>query len=151
MEGKADAVSQDPGIWAHYEDVTQTRHEVESKAMMACCDAVFASPNELQLDLDTPEAEAHFDHQWNWAISQLDWLLDMNAFVKKEVSKSGRCHATIRLAHPLDAGERILLQALLGSDLKRELLNYTRLKTNGDALVCLWRPKPKMLTDGGAS
>lgn len=134
-----------PGIWEHYEDISQNRGQIEGKAELVGQTCLFADALTLQLDLDTPEAVEHFHHQWNWFCCQLDFLFDQSVLNQEMKSRSGNTHVIIKLAHPLEATERLLLQALLGSDLKRELLNYTRLKTKGEDLTCLFRPKPLLL------
>lgn len=138
----------DPGIWEHYEDVSQNRDQVAARAELLSLDPIFADAFTLQLDLDTKEAEDHYHHQWNWFQCQLGYLLEENAVPVEMKSKSGHMHVSIKLAHPLEATERLLLQALLGSDLKRELLNYTRLKVKGEDLTCFFRPRNLMLPAG---
>jgi hypothetical protein len=71
-------------------------------------------------------------------------------------SRSGQgLHVRIRLKEPLPIIDRILLQACLGSDLRRELLSYMRVR-NAALPVILFRPAEqvlqatsRLLADGG--
>lgn len=82
-------------------------------------DVVFPAPNELQLDLDTPEA---------WAIYQTMWPIVNRYYgisaMKEQESRSGypKRHVTLGLDRPVTNFERIAIQACLGSDRVRELL-----------------------------
>lgn len=55
--------------------------------------------------------------------------------------KPGHYHVVVTLARKVTPVERILFQALLGSDGKRELLSYVRV-LNGDPVPTLFFEKP---------
>ncbi len=85
---------------------------------------VYPQKNELFLDIDSFDGLGH-----------LYAALEQNSYIKSIVAdaplvasspskKAGRFHVRIRLAKTVDKFERITLQALLGSDLSRELLSY---------------------------
>ena len=93
----------------------------------------------LLLDLDTPNAISQF-------ASMRDMVRDKVGFVEVErwPSKSGggRTHVRISIRDPLSPIERIAVQAMLGSDPKRELLGLLKIRAgiNGDPSV-LFRPR----------
>lgn len=135
----------EPGIWELYQDISQTKKEIEIKASLVGCTAEFADDKTIQLDFDSKEVPEDFHSNLGWYMGQLK----MNWRYEERKSRNGNVHVILHLDEPLPPMERILIQALMGSDLRRELLNYTRLKTgNEGALVCLFKPKFKQLTDG---
>lgn len=82
---------------------------------------VYPEANELQLDIDNKEAYDYF-HQNKWILEQ--WF-GIRA-ISERVSKSGgdKKHITVELGVALTTVTRILLQAVMGSDRKRELLSF---------------------------
>lgn len=89
----------------------------------------------LQLDIDQP----NFTYANNVEFAKLVHCLDQNFGVaqrsqcgggydiQETVSPGGNTHITIRLKKPVDATQRILLQACLGSDSIREMLSFFRI------------------------
>lgn len=101
----------------------------------------------LQLDLDSLDAYVSFLYLYDMAV-ELGVLrvdsLSSDPAMSREVrrSQNNNRHVTIRLKEPTPVGQRIFLQALLGSDPKREMLSYTRWKILGqENPICLFRPK----------
>lgn len=98
----------------------------------------YGSPTTLLLDLDLdkdPQAEKTYKEN----------LLMLQEFVavielQRWRSKSGNLHVVVQLPYPLPITERLLLQAVLGSDLKRELLGYLKLYDGSDQHNVLFRP-----------
>lgn len=93
-------------------------------------------PNEIQLDWDTEKSmvsREEKDKHLSWALERLN----LNPR-KIEVfrSRNGNCHVVVTLHRPINDQKRILLQALFGSDLRREVLNYMR-RERGDELPML--------------
>lgn len=86
---------------------------------------VYPKPNELQLDIDTVAQYKTFQ--------MMRPLLNQRFTILKVVEKpstSGkpnRKHVTITVNKPLVDSERIVLQACLGSDPKRELISFFHL------------------------
>jgi len=82
---------------------------------------VYPKVNELQLDIDNKEAYAYF-HENKWILEQWFGI----RVITERVSKSGgdKRHITVELGTALTTVTRILLQAVLGSDRKRELLSF---------------------------
>jgi hypothetical protein len=80
---------------------------------------VFPKDNQLQIDIDNDESYAVFQ-------AHLDILQHHFGFgdIEEHPSKSGgqKRHITVNLNADIDNTERVLLQALMGSDRKREFL-----------------------------
>lgn len=89
---------------------------------------VVPAPNELQIDIDS--ASQYDKH--NHALEAFLRFFQIGG-VESHGSKSGapgKLHITITLMNEVSPLERIALQSLLGSDPRRELLSYVRLKLN---------------------
>lgn len=80
-----------------------------------------ADDNELQLDLDTLEQE----EQYNRMRPHVEEIYPITDIIETP-SKSGNKHVRIFTAYPLSVEERIALQAILGSDPKKELSSLRR-------------------------
>lgn len=96
-----------------------------------------AEENELQLDLDTPEQE----EQYRRMRPHVEDVYDIEDVIETP-SKSGRTHVRIYTAYPLSVEERIALQAILGSDPKKELCSLRRW-LQGDQIPILLFEKPE--------
>jgi len=83
-----------------------------------------AKSNQLQIDLDGWEALMRHSH--SYFLLQREGLTKGWTPVLKRSETNGNYHLTITLPKPLPVERRILLQALLGSDLSREVYNYIR-------------------------
>ena len=84
-------------------------------------DVVSPAEGELQIDIDDDAAYAIWTQQRR--------IVDGILSVRESPSKSNhpeKRHLTVKVARQLSAVERILLQAVLGSDLKREALSFVR-------------------------
>jgi hypothetical protein len=88
---------------------------------------VYPEPNQLQIDIDSSLALG-VHHE---LMSILYNLLGINVVgVDQQPSKTNdgqHFHITLTLPEAIDDKTRILMQAVLGSDVKRELLSYGRL------------------------
>jgi hypothetical protein len=149
-----------------YEGVDEDRSALELKALSFNCSVEFCRPHEVQIDLDTQEAFDLFQDHWCWFQTMMqhkktrqpgntEWDGKEQVFPDLEAeyftSKSGEGkHVVVNVGfnRHIDDMERLLIACLLGSDLKREMLNYSRLKLHGDPLACLFRPKQKLLETG---
>jgi len=98
-----------------------------------------ADDRTLQIDLDTRAALRLFLRQHR-LLTAGGWLPSRPPKITR--SRGGNLHAVIRLAQPTPALERVLLQALLGSDPVREARNYGRVK-NGAPYPILFFEKKK--------
>lgn len=103
------------------------------------CEVVFADDYTLQLDLDTDEAYDHFV----FAFERLEEeeVLQSVAGWQEWRSRSGKGrHVQIALADPMPLEQRIMVQALLGSDPMRETLNLIRGRKGVAEPVRLFKP-----------
>ena len=128
---------------AHGSDYNYTGVEFKSesaykKAEVEDLKVVLPEPNQLFIDIDNDFAMALFERNYksflNWYFQESDPVITP--------SKSGgeRRHITVTLADPIDPKERLILQAFLGSDLKREFLGLQRIK-EGDKNPTLFLEK----------
>lgn len=106
-------------------------------------DVVFPESNQLQLDLDN--YTAYLD-----CIKKLNWMKKFGEFrcgYTVGRSKSDNWHITVNFKNRVMGDlERIALQAILGSDFKKELISFMRVEV-GEADPCLLfelpgRPEP---------
>ena len=99
------------------------------------CVVVAPGPRELFLDIDDAQSLAVFDRN----VERLREVLPMTWSKRPSPSGAdGRYHIVVTLERDLvGVQERILLQALLGSDLTREVLSYQR-AVRGDDVPTLF-------------
>jgi hypothetical protein len=97
-------------------------------------------PNELQIDLDGARALRQYGMQFSIlrrAGLAKGWMEHI-----KESKKRGHVHVIIRMPKRINNRERVLLQAVLGSDIKREAFNYVRVvKRNKYPIVLFEKEK----------
>ena len=88
---------------------------------------VLPEPRQLQLDIDLPKLPEGYTEQ-------LYILNQINPVVREHTttSKSGNLHVYITLTNDITPVERVLFQACMGSDIKRELLTYRNLLDSGN-------------------
>lgn len=102
------------------------------------CTIELADDHTLQLDIDTDVAYDVF-------LAQIDLMTRLGTVQwntwSARLSRSGHRHVTVTLVDPLPVTTRILLQACLGSDIKRELLSFSRVVKGQEHPVLLFRPK----------
>src|SRR5438552_1873275 len=101
---------------------TLTSNRAIEEAHLQCLAVVIPAHNQLQIDIDNAADYAIFK-------LHIEIIKDRIGVVSIEehLSRSGgvKKHITVTLAASvMSNAERILLQAALGSDRKRELLNY---------------------------
>lgn len=110
-----------------------------NRAAIENLEVVFPTRYELFVDLDTELSYQMFIRQFQ--IFQK--FIDSDSEYFEEPSKSGlpKRHVTVGLSRPVqDETQRILFQALLGSDRVRELLGYVQVN-NGDPHPTLFLEK----------
>lgn len=83
--------------------------------------------NELQIDIDSKADYQRFEAMMPMAVSLLGAVI-----TERRASRSGGdcVHITLMLSEPVRDLERVCLQAILGSDPKREFFGYRRIKDN---------------------
>ena len=85
-------------------------------------DIVYPRDNELFVDIDSEEALELFNLHVEVLMEKLPGVVV--CIGREPSSTEGHYHVTVKLSYPVDPQERILLQAILGSDPTRELLSY---------------------------
>ena len=126
--------------WASYlgdPNFCFTDQYANMKANMKGCYCEFADDKTLQIDLDAPEVTRDFELLYKMA-QDLELIPKRGYLVR--ASSGGNTHITISLDEPLPIERRILLQALLGSDLKREMLALAGYLKGQQQPVLLFRP-----------
>lgn len=128
-----------------------------SKAAELGLEIIVPKPNELFLDIDDAESLALF-HELLPILKQM-YAVE-TVFIKPSKSGGEKKHVTVVLGDSdglfqpeLTPEQRILLQAVLGSDRKRELLSYKRLLTGArpDEYVTVFFELPKQSEDLSAT
>lgn len=101
-------------------------------------EVVLPRDNQLFIDIDSDFALLVFEKNYE----QLLRFYDSAAITSISPSKSGgeKKHITITLSEPVSPTERLVLQAFLGSDLRREFLGLQRIKA-GDKNPTLFLEK----------
>lgn len=117
---------------------------------------VLPRANELLIDIDSSRQLEIFDRNYPRLIRYVG-VIDRIEKASRS-GEYGRRHITVVLERDVTPTERILLQAVLGSDLTREFLSYARI-LEGDPNPTLFlenginqlaHTESKLLTDGGA-
>lgn len=118
----------------------RTRSAVEARAQELGLVVRYPEPNELFIDIDDKPSLERFCKQWK--IFQESGIATAYHSRKSPSGLRDRWHITVTLSRELIATERILLQALLGSDPKRELLSWLQLQLGAEVTTCLFeRPE----------
>lgn len=104
-----------------------------------------SQPHLLQLDLDGESAYRTFLVQVRILFEH--GLLPPNTRVVAHPSKSGNIHVILVMPEGTDwpVTKRIMVQALLGSDLKREALSLVGHQVGSSSPILLFRPKFRLL------
>lgn len=118
--------------------VAPTHYPDDTAAFIARCEAecmtvVYPAANELQIDIDSLAQAFTFDDIWPIFCAEFQAIIS-----DRRPSKSGppKEHITVTLPYNVTEVERIALQAILGSDGRRELFGYRRIR-NGVAPVSI--------------
>lgn len=108
------------------EDAPSTEKALE-RAKKEGLKVVYPEKNQLQIDIDRPE-----DYKI-WAEHRfiVERFLKIKKIVETPSKEAGHWHIVVDLGVQIEPIQRILLQAVLGSDRKRELLGFVMLN-NGE-------------------
>lgn len=113
--------------------------DLQALAASHNCDLIVADDNTLLVDLDNADSKNTF--QSNLPIVKQKYSV---VNIERWPSKSRRGeHVMLKLSEPVDVVTRLLLQATLGSDLKRELLGLYLVKRNHPTPSVLFKPQRK--------
>jgi hypothetical protein len=112
--------------------------QAAAKAAAVNCSIELPARDELQIDLDDAfTGMSAFETQYKLLV---DLKLIPEAGFMVRYSRNGNKHVTIRLGEDITPERRIVLQALLGSDLKREALSLKRVDMGEPHPTLLFRP-----------
>lgn len=101
------------------------------------CMARFPNENEVFCDLDTPEQLDIFNTRYEFMRDILD---EYTFTVEFLTSRNGNTHAVVTVFPAITDEVRLMMQSMLGSDPKREILGLMRYLRHGDAHDCIFRP-----------
>jgi hypothetical protein len=114
----------------------------EAEAHKRDCDIVYPKPNELFIDIDSKEEYAEYRIRKERLARMLPSLMVWSRYIEAPSRSGGdKLHCRITLSRNVTVTERLCLQAVLGSDPVREMLNIARLLQSGDAQDCLMVPR----------
>lgn len=100
-----------------------------------------AKPNELQIDLDSPESLRQHGHYY--FMLEREGLTSGWVPVYVSSRTPNHLHCTIKLPKPLPVETRILLQTLLGSHITREIYNYVRVTRKAPMPIIFFKDNGK--------
>jgi hypothetical protein len=124
----------------------RTRSAVEARAQELGLVVRYPAPNQLFIDIDDKLSLERFSKQWK-VFTESGLALGYHSR-KSPSGLPDRWHITVTLAREFIATERLLLQALLGSDPKRELLSWLQLQRGAEVTTCFFeRPEDAVLTE----
>jgi hypothetical protein len=121
-----------------FEDIKSANAYAEAEANG--CIVKLPSDDELFIDIDDQASKNQFSMNIGKVEEQMGEIV-----INEAPSPSGnpeRQHITVKLSRKVEPMERILLQALLGSDLKREALSWIRLVNNDPNPTLFYEKKP---------
>lgn len=135
----------DKSLQQHLNDVkaeSTTPYDFSARAEALAAErgkvCVYPKANELQLDIDSYEDLAVLQ-------AQLPILAQVVTIISNVVTPStreGHFHVTVTLEGVVSPGDRILYQALIGSDRKRELLSLIALRRGSPNPTVLFEKAP---------
>lgn len=105
-------------------------------------------PNELFIDIDTPRALNVFRAQL-----EIFRRREKKCLVMKKPSRRKKrgFHILVRLEHDVTPTDRLMLQAMLGSDLRRELLGLQRLDDGMPEPTCFFEQGEPAVDDSSST
>lgn len=115
--------------------------EAESK----CSTVRLPKPTELFIDLDSEEDKTWFYLNIGKVREQMG-NVDIE-WISSPSGDPGHAHVIVTLSREVSEMERILLQAILGSDRKREALSWVRLVNNDPSPTLFYEKKPLLLAE----
>lgn len=118
----------------------QTPDQMQQKAEERGLEIKYPKPNELFVDIDNARDFARF----KVLVEMFSRMETVTRWVETPSASGGQHrHVVVTLGRNVTEFERIAFQAMLGSDLKRELLSYERQKTGSHPHPSVFfEPKP---------
>ena len=130
-----------PEVWSG-DGKVRTNEQMKEWAEKEGCYFEEADDKTLFIDVDTPEQLATFEG--NLALAAHLFNIDKRPYNwQRTPSKSGPPHYHIRVHLPrrFSTLERVLLQACLGSDLRREMISMKRVLEGEDNVIVFFEKK----------
>lgn len=123
-----------------YASAGQTPDEMQKRADDRNLDIRYPKPNELFVDIDNARDFTRF----KTLVEMIDRVEGVARWVDTPSASGGQHrHIVVTLTRNVTEFERIALQAMLGSDLKREILSYERHKRGSHPHpTVFFEPKP---------
>lgn len=123
-------------------EIVRSKGDLEAIAEERDCGLLYPRDDEVFLDLDDKTSQ---DRYYEGLRFINDLLPKLILSTKEQPSRSGgnKIHVILKLNQPIMPELRLALQAALGSDQKREILNISRFIICGDPQDCLMPPKAK--------
>lgn len=112
-----------------------SRKEALAEAKRDNCSIVTGDDLHILLDLDTPDDEKVY--------ADMLPLVEHHLQIREEKrwrSRNGGLHVVLASSRPLNVRSRLVIQACLGSDLKKEFLSLVRVWKGIEQPVMLFRP-----------
>lgn len=109
-------------------------------------DIEYPGPAELFVDID----DARSLYAFNDGLAILGELVTGHT-ITPSASGGDHFHIRVTLSRDIDAKERVALQAMLGSDRKRELLSWLTLEHDPEAEVVCFFEKPAEKANGATA
>jgi hypothetical protein len=129
---------------AYFENPTRfTEQGTQQRAIERGQSIEVAPPNVLQIDIDGPESYERFSEQLE-IYQSCPTLPPLGKIVERDSRTPGHKHITIELDTEYTVEQRIMLQAILGSDLKRELLSLASVYNGHANPIVFYRPQEEV-------
>jgi hypothetical protein len=127
-----------------FEDIKSDKAYAEAEANG--CYVKIPAKDELFIDIDDEKSQ----NQFHLNIGKVDEQIGIvdPQWTASPSGEPGRFHVVVKLLRDVEPMERILLQALCGSDLKREALSWVRLVNNDPNPTLFYEKKPLQLSEG---
>lgn len=121
----------------------EARNAVIAQAWMKGFTVVFGDATHLLLDIDKPELDWDFYLRFGMIADRFGaWIADEDIWE----SKSGNKHVRVTLAVSLPVEHRIALQAMMGSDYRKEMMSLCSVWLEAvDNPILLFKPPMKLL------
>jgi len=123
-------------------DRTRTK---EAEAEKRGVRIVIPAPNELFIDIDSAAAWDVF-HKHFPILNEIEGGTCRHSWAPSPSGEPGHFHFTVTLGRHIESEtERLALQAMLGSDITREILSYREMR-RGDPIVTVFFEKDEDIT-----
>lgn len=127
-------------VEAEAEYKKRSKPQLEALAEKRGCECVWGTDKQLLIDIDDREYKTERFYE---LMRQIQEIVGYEPDVQSWESRHGGMHIVVTLHESYDAPTRLALECALGSDPKRALLTWQRLRDGEDPLHVLFRPLVK--------